>query len=73
MVASFTMEKKIMQTICTVHFKHGSIHISITNIVTNIATYKVYAYKVPDYAINKQLSYIHIDFLKENSAYLTIH
>lgn len=61
-----------MQMICTVHFKNVSIHISITNIVTNIATFRVYAYKVPNYAINKQLSYIHI-LLKENSAHLTIH
>lgn len=31
-------------------------------IVTNIATFKVYAYNMPDYTINKQLSYIHTHF-----------
>lgn len=49
MAISFATEKKIMQTVCTVYFKNVNIHTSVTNIVTNIATFKVYAYKVPDY------------------------
>lgn len=68
MAVGFTMEKKTMHTICSVN-----MHTSITNIVINTATFKVYAYKMPDYSINKQLSYIHIHFFKENSVYLTIH